>query len=300
MGDYFSDLEFLDGAVIPDCAARLRDHVAVCYSLEFIRSGRLELARGHGPSLILDRPAVFWHRPGGRYDYGACDDSGWYHHWFTCRGERAERLFEAGFDRLSPHGYVWVRDPVAVGRSFEQIISLLHRRTLASHAQAVCLAEELLAALMDDRSLPDHEAALRQSIEELGRLIQKRPELDLDFNREAERLNMSYSHFRRCFRLYLGRAPHDYQIMARMYKAVRKLMQPELPIKRLASEVGYDDPAQFSRAFRRAMGLSPQKFREGSAGYLVPQQRPRTPLPADESAVEGAASRTPHSADGGE
>lgn len=49
-----------------------------------------------------------------------------------------------------------------------------------------------LAALMDDRGLPDHEAALRRSIEELGLLIQKRPEMDFYFYREADMLNSFY------------------------------------------------------------------------------------------------------------
>lgn len=61
-----------------------------------------------------------------------------------------------------------------------------------------------------------------------------------------------------------------------MYKAVRKLMQPGLPIKQLTSEIGYDDPAQLSRTFKHSMGLSPQEYRAGTAGYLVP--------PADQSA----------------
>ena len=271
MSDYFSDLEFLDGAIIPGCTVRLQDHVAACYSLEFVRSGRLALDRGHGPALIIDQPAVFWHHPGGHYDYGSCDSAGWHHHWFTCRGERAQRLFATGFDQLSPHSYVWVRDPVAIGRSFEQIISLLHWRTRNSQARAVCLVEGLLATLMDDGNPPGPERAARQAIEELGRCIQNQPELQYDFRREAERLNLSYSHFRRCFSHYLGRAPHDYLLMARMYKAVRKLMQADRPIKQIAGEVGYDDPAQFSRMFTRTMGLSPHKFRSGSPAYPVAQ-----------------------------
>ena len=269
MENYFSDLEFLDGNIMPACRVWLPDHVAASHSIEFIRSGRLLLQSGHGPSVLLDRPALFWHRPGGHYTYGACDEGGWHHHWFTFRGERAVRLIDRGFQTLSAIGYDLVNDPVSVGRLFEQIIALLPRRTVASQARAVCLVEELLALMVDDQVLPDHEHGLRQAMEGLCHLIQNQPELSFDFEREAERLNLSYSHFRRRFREIVGRSPHDYLLMARMYKAVRKLMLPDLSVKQLAAEVGYADPTQFSRMFKRVMGLSPQKFRDGTPGYQI-------------------------------
>jgi AraC-like DNA-binding protein len=282
MTDYFSDLEFIDGAIVPECRARLKDHVAAAYSLEFIRSGRLLLERGHGPSVILDEPGLFWHRPDRHYDYGACDDEGWYHHWFTFRGARAKRLIEGAFQALSPNGYVYVNNPAIVGRLFERIITQMHRRTKAGQALAVSMVEELLAAMMDDQVLPDHELAFKQALDDLCRRIQDHPEWPFDFEEEARRMNSSYSHFRRRFRRFVGRAPHEYLVMARMYKAARKLRIPQLPVKLIAAQVGYDDPAQFSRIFKRSMGLPPKEYKAGMPGYQLADEMPLRHSPIDE------------------
>lgn len=264
---YFDDLEFLDGAIIPACRVVQRNYVPATYSLEFIRSGRMAFAMGDGASRVLDQPALFWHRPGRLYNYGACDEHGWHHHWITCRGERACRLIERGLDSLSSTSYLFVTDPVAVSRLFEQMIRLIHERTAPAHARAVSLTEELLAILVEHGSMPEGAEACRRQMEALCHMIQIQPGHDFDFKQEAARLHMSYSHFRRRFRQLVGRAPHDYLLMVRMHKAARDLMNPDRPIKWVAADVGYEDATQFSRMFKRIMGLSPRVFRQGMPRY---------------------------------
>jgi transcriptional regulator GlxA family with amidase domain len=43
--------------------------------------------------------------------------------------------------------------------------------------------------------------------------------------------------------------------------AVELLSQTELPVRQIAAAVGYKDPANFTRAFRRIAGKSPQEYR---------------------------------------
>ena len=264
---YFDDLELLDGSIVPACKAVQKNFIAPTYSLEFIRAGRMAFSIGRNPSIILAHPTVFWHRPKELYNYGACDEQGWHHHWMTFRGERARRLIEWGLDPLSPNRYLCVKDPVTISRFFEQIIGLLHEHTAATHAKAVSLIEELLATLMENCAMPDGDEACRRNMEALCHIIQIQPGRDFNFEHEADRMGLSYSHFRRRFRQFIGRAPHEYLLMARMHKAVRNLMHHAQPIKSVASEAGYDDASQFSRMFKRVMGLSPQQFRQGMPRY---------------------------------
>ena len=44
-------------------------------------------------------------------------------------------------------------------------------------------------------------------------------------------------------------------------EARRNLVYTNLPISTIAYELGYDDPAYFSRVFSRATGMSPRAFR---------------------------------------
>ncbi len=48
---------------------------------------------------------------------------------------------------------------------------------------------------------------------------------------------------------------------ARIRVATEWLANSEMPIAEIAAEVGYSDPAHFSRAFRRRAGISPQQYR---------------------------------------
>ena len=47
-----------------------------------------------------------------------------------------------------------------------------------------------------------------------------------------------------------------------MLKAVEWLEEPETQIKTAAYRAGYEDPAQFSKLFKKQIGLSPRQYRE--------------------------------------
>jgi len=52
---------------------------------------------------------------------------------------------------------------------------------------------------------------------------------------------------------------------ARMREARRLLARPEVPIQQVAARVGYHQPAQFSKSFRRWFGMSPRAYRHSVA-----------------------------------
>ena len=58
------------------------------------------------------------------------------------------------------------------------------------------------------------------------------------------------------FRTYLQKV--------RMAKAAQLLRESALPVKQVASSVGYRQPAQFAKAFRRHHGSPPSSFRSGA------------------------------------
>jgi AraC-like DNA-binding protein len=79
-------------------------------------------------------------------------------------------------------------------------------------------------------------------------------------------MGLSYSHFRRLFRRFAGCSPHEYLLRCRMRRAARDLRDTGRQVKDVAAEAGYDDPAQFCKLFRKKIGLSPGRFRQGVPG----------------------------------
>jgi AraC-like DNA-binding protein len=79
---------------------------------------------------------------------------------------------------------------------------------------------------------------------------------------EALGMGISYSHFRRLFRAYVGDSPHNYLLSQRMQLATKLLRDPSMQIKDIAHRLGYEDPAQFCRLFKTRVGLSATRLRD--------------------------------------
>jgi AraC-like DNA-binding protein len=63
------------------------------------------------------------------------------------------------------------------------------------------------------------------------------------------------------FNRLLGKPPIEYLTTWRIQLAAEQLRSGSAPLARVAEAVGYDSEAAFSRAFRRAMGVSPGAWR---------------------------------------
>ena len=75
-------------------------------------------------------------------------------------------------------------------------------------------------------------------------------------------INYSPSRFCSLFKQKTGYAPIDYFIQMKMQKASQELDFTDRNIKDIALSLGFDDPYYFSKCYRKAIGLSPQKYRQ--------------------------------------
>ncbi|WP_433921916.1 AraC family transcriptional regulator [Paenibacillus taichungensis] len=75
-------------------------------------------------------------------------------------------------------------------------------------------------------------------------------------------MQRSPGHLSNCFKQVLNRGPIDCLIRLRMQKACKLLVETKLPLRIIASSIGYQDAYYFSNAFKKYMGVSPQKYRK--------------------------------------
>ena len=59
---------------------------------------------------------------------------------------------------------------------------------------------------------------------------------------------------------------HAGEVVRLLREACRRLIYIAAPAARLAAELGFEDPAYFSRFFKRRMGVSPQSYRAAHGG----------------------------------
>jgi AraC family transcriptional regulator len=72
---------------------------------------------------------------------------------------------------------------------------------------------------------------------------------------------LSKFHLLRTFKLAFGETPSQRLTRYRMAEAKRLLAKTSLAVSEISLECGYDNPAHFAYAFRRAYGLSPREYR---------------------------------------
>lgn len=84
---------------------------------------------------------------------------------------------------------------------------------------------------------------------------------DLQLDDIARRIASSRRQLQRAF-AEIGRTTfRDYLTQVRMSKAAEFLEQDRLTVREVARRVGYRQPAQFAKAFRRHHGSAPSEFR---------------------------------------
>lgn len=82
----------------------------------------------------------------------------------------------------------------------------------------------------------------------------------------AEKAAFSLSHFRKIFTQWMGETPQEYLRRRRLERAASLIRyDPNLKIKDVSEECGYQSPEAFHRAFQMYFGMAPTEWRAG--GY---------------------------------
>jgi AraC family transcriptional regulator of adaptative response / methylphosphotriester-DNA alkyltransferase methyltransferase len=84
---------------------------------------------------------------------------------------------------------------------------------------------------------------------------------DLSLDDVARRVASSRRQLQRAY-AEIGRTTfRDHLTRVRMERAAELLVQHPLTVREVARRVGYRQPAQFAKAFRRVHGVAPSEFR---------------------------------------
>lgn len=262
---YFDNITFLAAGDEAECTER-RVLEEPPYALHFALSGRLDLAIGGAEPKRLTGPVAFWCCPGNRYEFGPTCKAGWHHIWVRFAGPGGRRVVEDGLVALSADGYLPVRVPGLFAECFGRLVELVVAADPRRQPERVMALQRLLAILWKDWYC-EQSGTRHKEMEALIGEICARPRESYDFRQVAqERFHVSYRHFQRIFKEHADSSPYDFLLQSRMRWAARRLVEDDLPIGTVARQVGYQVPGEFSRMFKRKMGMSPQQFREFGLG----------------------------------
>lgn len=153
-------------------------------------------------------------------------------------------------------------------QSFEMLVEETASPHFGARALADCIVKQAIVLLLRaefgaDRSEPlPWIPALRD--DRLGRAVAAmldRPSDPLTLETLARIAGMSRSSFSGRFNAAFGRSPIDFLKGVRLARAARMLATTDLPVKHIASAVGYESRSYFSRAFRSRYDSDPSDYR---------------------------------------
>jgi AraC-like DNA-binding protein len=138
------------------------------------------------------------------------------------------------------------------------------------------LLREVLARAADG---PGFAKALRsQPVSRVLQLLHERCAEEWTLEGLALEVGLSRTALAVKFREALGETPMGYLRRLRMQRASQRLVDTDLPLERIASEVGYQDAFGFSRVFKKTLGQSPREFRRRQAVDPMAGLRFHTPV----------------------
>jgi len=139
-------------------------------------------------------------------------------------------------------------------------------RALFAEAKAIELLHSFLARSPDAATgRPGRATALQERMAVVKRYVDTHLGDALDMQSLAKRFGMSESRLARHFRAVFGVPVFEYIGQLRLERARKLLEDGQMRVTDVAFSVGYNHVANFSTAFRRCYGVSPQALRKSGA-----------------------------------
>jgi len=206
-------------------------------------------ARTMGPGSVAVLPA------GQPHAYGASVEDPWSLWWLHLTGT------QIGLAQ-GPGG--WLRggvfdhpEPRALVRAIGQVLAGLEHGQDARRRAAATTAAWSVLGLLHALTAPPEDPGVAMALQALHTHL-NRPFSVAGLARIG---GGSPSHFTARFRTATGQSPIDYLLRLRMERAAWLLQNGDQAIEAIARQVGYEDPAYFSRRFTRHHGCPPRAYR---------------------------------------
>lgn len=227
------------------------DSVRMYYLIHCVVSGKGIFVRGGGRHEV-SAGQCFIARPYDPIYYRADDEEPWSYIWigFTSGIPLPERLTKPVLEsETAVRLFRTMLCGIEEGVSCPELFLASKLWELVSHFSCV------------NREEKDVDRALNY-VEQAKNTIETEYMKELRIDELAERLHIDRSYFSTIFRRHTGVSPAQYLLRHRMNTAAMLLSERGYSPSAAGRAVGYADPCNFSRMFRRTFGTSPSEYRK--------------------------------------
>ncbi len=181
--------------------------------------------------------------------------------WVRFDGPGVAAVFQAMLDAGSPVLKYASRERMRA--DFQELFRLLKRRGPGDDLWVWHRLTALVANVMEHNLTEKPGADVAAPLQ----LMREKFDRPLSLEELAKTSGLSMFHFTRRFKRSTGFTPMEYLEKLRLAHAQELLQsRPDLLLKAVAKQSGYDDPAYFSRVFHKRTGVSPTQYRKSLGG----------------------------------
>lgn len=238
-----------------------KGRVLESYQLLYITAGRGSFFGADRQRVEVGAGDMILLRPDRWHSYMPDRETGWHEYWIGFRGPNIDSRFFSGFFDAGQEVFrVGMREELTA--LYERAVGIAEKERSSYQQYLAGIANLLLGMAMYY-----HTNQQFVSLDVVGRIDRARriirDELygGISPDEVAERVNMSYSWFRRMFRDYTGISPAHYMQELRLQEACRLLSGTAMSIKEIAFQLNFGDASYFSSMFRRRLRMTPVEYR---------------------------------------
>lgn len=242
-----------------------RDH----YLFHYILSGggilESELPNRNTAAYSLSEDQGFLIYPNQTATYTADLENPWDYLWIEFDGLRVKENFDSV--GITPAQPVYTSDNDGIRQLMLEEMKFITEHPKAPVLQIIGHLYLFFDYLLQSREKTVNKDAykikdfyVRSTIEYIGQNYKNK----ISVADIAAKCGIDRSYLCKLFHKSVGKSPGAYLMQYRMIQACSLLKETELPVSTVARECGYDNPLNFSRSFKKVLGVSPRNWRNAN------------------------------------
>lgn len=236
------------------------------YQLVYITKGKGLISFEPGKDLELNKGRIFIIFPGQWHSYHPLIDTGWNEYYIGFRGFLIDKMVDNAF--IGRNNQI-----LEVGFN-EELVNLFSRALEIAEADKAASQQYLAGIVLHMIGLV--LSVSQNNLFEVNEVTQKIEQAKIIMNENiykniepellAEKLNISYSWFRKVFKDYTGYAPAKYFQELKLRKAKQLLVGTSHTVKEISYMLDYNSTEHFFSLFKKITGFTPLEYRSFARG----------------------------------
>ncbi len=253
-----------DGSNVPP-AYEVRRPSFPYLGVEFVASGEGVLRMG-GKEHRLVAGVVFAYGPGVAHEITCVPERPLVKYFVDLAGRDADELLVTP----RPGGIVQTSAPEQILRLFDDLLDAGMKKSAMTEKICAVIVQHLLLKIAETAvPLGETGAEAFETYQRCRSYIETNYQNVVDLPQIAAHGDIDPAYVCRLFKRFDRHGPWQYVVKLKMQDAAQRLKSPGAMIKTVSAELGFSDPFQFSRTFRRVYGVSPRRFLQLQRGAAV-------------------------------